>query len=119
MNDILFGYQKETANLSLLKNLGEFKFEDVSSLLPLIEVSDHFFLAMGFFDAENDGDLDIVLGRKLIGGPLPSGCIPVDDDYTCPPFVEVDANKGNCYPLSNKFEDDGESLLAAVESELR
>jgi hypothetical protein len=102
--DLLLGSGEPS--LILLKNSGGFSFIDESLLIPKLSMKDHLLLALGFFDADNDGDLDIFVGRKLTSAADPGGCEFENGDYTCPTWLEVEpkpplllVNQGNNFVL--------------------
>lgn len=73
-----------SSTLAYFKNLGGFKFEKDELGFDVIPLDDHMVLGLGTFDANNDGWLDLVIGRSHGGGPSTSdACKMLENDFVC------------------------------------
>ncbi|MBM4357038.1 MAG: CRTAC1 family protein [Deltaproteobacteria bacterium] len=66
------------------RNKGKFVFELDPLGFDFAPIDDSLLLALGTFDANNDGWLDIVLGRSHGGGPASGeACVMKENDFVC------------------------------------
>ena len=74
----------EKPALSYFRNLGKFAFENQASGFDFVPLDDHMILGLGTFDYDNDGWLDLVIGRSHGGGPSSSdACKMKENDFVC------------------------------------
>jgi hypothetical protein len=74
----------DKAILAYFKNLGKFQFQQDDLGFDIVPLDDHMVLGMGKFDANNDGWLDLVIGRSHGGGPSTSdACKMLENDFVC------------------------------------
>lgn len=68
----------------LLRNKGTFTFEVDPEGFDIMPIDDSMLLALGTFDANNDGALDVMLGRSHGGGPASGeACKMLENDFVC------------------------------------
>jgi len=72
------------------RNLGDFKFEDRLTAFDVTPITDQLLLAIGTYDSDNDGQLDIIIGRANGGGPATSeSCGMEENDFICDGIVSM------------------------------
>ncbi|MBM4375218.1 MAG: CRTAC1 family protein [Deltaproteobacteria bacterium] len=74
----------QPGKLLLLRNKGKFVFEIDPEGFDIVPIDDSMLLALGTFDSDNDGWLDVVLGRSHGGGPASGeACKMLENDFVC------------------------------------
>ena len=87
----IYAVTREVHERHLFHNDGGLAFSEPANVLPAVQPTDIAYFAHGFFDYDNDGFVDLMIGR-YVGVPelSPSQCVAAPDDIYCPPIVEME-----------------------------
>ncbi len=86
----IYAIAREVHVPHLFHNDGGLAFSEPAGALPPLEVEDLAYFGHGFFDYDNDGFVDLMIGR-YVGVPnlQPAACVATKSDIYCPPLTEM------------------------------